>query len=150
MLAIRLLMLRRLVDEFSREASYVRRSHRGSGENWPGPGENWLDRGVVNGRAVEAVDSPARQGRVVTAASRLLILEIVSGTGNAPAFATRLDLMILVSTRCREHALTEYRRLVNRAGLALTQVIPTCGPLAILETMPVVCAASDLTPSRAC
>jgi hypothetical protein len=57
--------------------------------------------------------------------------------------------MMLASTRGRERTPTEYQRLMSRAGLALTRVVPIRGPLAILETMPVACAASDLTPPRA-
>jgi hypothetical protein len=49
-------LLRWLVDEFSRAARYVRRSHRGSGENWPGPGENWSDRCVVNAEAAAVAE----------------------------------------------------------------------------------------------
>lgn len=72
----------------------------------------------------------------MTAASRLLILEMLIGAENTPVFANMLDLMMLVSTGGRERTLAEYRQLASKAGLEVTRVVPTSVPLTIIEAIP--------------
>jgi O-methyltransferase domain/Dimerisation domain len=83
----------------------------------------------------QAISILANCRTAMTAASRLLILEMLIGAENTPAFANMLDLMMLVSTGGRERTLAEYRQLASRAGLEVTRVVPTSGPLTIVEAV---------------
>jgi O-methyltransferase domain/Dimerisation domain len=84
----------------------------------------------------QAVSILANCRKAMSATSRLLILEMLIGGENSPAFANMLDLMMLVSTGGRERTLAEYRQLAARAGLDVTRVVPTRMPLTIIEAVP--------------
>ena len=52
-------------------------------------------------------------------------------------FAKLLDIEMIVHGGGRERTTEEYRALCASAGFALTRVIPTAGPLSIVEARPV-------------
>jgi len=66
---------------------------------------------------------------------RVLIIEQIAPARVTPQHTTviRGDIQMLVSTGGLERTATEYEQLLNRAGLALTRIIPTASQFSILE-----------------
>jgi len=64
---------------------------------------------------------------------RVLLVEHVLRPGNAPDFGKLLDANMLVLLGGRERTREEYRDLFARAGLRLRRVVPTAGPLSVVE-----------------
>lgn len=73
--------------------------------------------------------------RVMAPASRVLIVEMVLPSGNAPHPGKMLDMMMLVGPGGQERTEPEYRALLSKAGLQLTQVVPTNSAVSIVEAM---------------
>src|SRR5262245_39589082 len=71
--------------------------------------------------------------RVMNSGSRLLIIEMVIPGGNTPHPGKMLDLMMLVGPGGRERTEPEYGALLGKAGLRLTQVIPTESAVSVVE-----------------
>jgi hypothetical protein len=68
--------------------------------------------------------------------ARLLLIELVVLPGNQHSQAKLLDLLMLVYAGGRERTEPDYRTLLASAGLSLDRVIPTSGPVSILEALP--------------
>ncbi len=73
--------------------------------------------------------------RAATPQARLLIVEIVATAANEPSFAKLLDMQMLAVTGGRERTEDEYGELLRSAGYRLTRVIPTRGPVSVLEAI---------------
>jgi O-methyltransferase domain/Dimerisation domain len=71
--------------------------------------------------------------RVMNSGSRLLIIEMVIPGGNTPHPGKMLDLMMLVGPGGRERTEPEYGALLGKAGLRLTQVVPTESAVSVVE-----------------
>jgi hypothetical protein len=71
--------------------------------------------------------------RVMNSGSRLLIIEMVIPGGNTPHPGKMLDLMMLVGPGGRERTEPEYAALLGKAGLRLTQVVPTDSAVSVVE-----------------
>ncbi len=69
----------------------------------------------------------------MTADGRVLIIEAVLQAGDATSFGKFVDLNMLVMTGGRERTETEYRTLLEAAGLKLTKVISTQTEMSIIE-----------------
>jgi hypothetical protein len=67
--------------------------------------------------------------------SRLLIIEMVLPSGNAPHPAKMLDLAMLVMPGGEERTAGEYAALLKRAGFEMTRVIPTASAVSIVEAV---------------
>ena len=63
----------------------------------------------------------------------LLLLESVVPPGNAPDFAKSLDLDMLLFVGGRERTEPEFATLLDRAGFALTRVVPTISTISLVE-----------------
>jgi DNA-binding transcriptional ArsR family regulator len=75
--------------------------------------------------------------RAIPAGGRLLLIEHPLPEGDGYGHAVWLDINMLVMTDGgRERTVAEYRDLLARAGFALTRVIPTRGPIAVIEAAP--------------
>lgn len=72
----------------------------------------------------------------ITDGGTVLLLELVLPEGAAPHPGMLLDLEMLVQAGGRERTASEYSDLLARAGFRVTRVIPTAGPLAIVEAVP--------------
>lgn len=72
---------------------------------------------------------------VMNADSRVLILDMVIPDGNEPHFGKILDLEMMVSPGGVERTETEFRELLEEAGLKLARIIPTASPLSIVEAI---------------
>ncbi len=76
--------------------------------------------------------------RAMDRSSRLLLVERVLPPGDAPPFASRMDLnMLVMRGGGRERTGAEYQRLGQCAGLALADVIPTGADISLIEGAPV-------------
>lgn len=71
---------------------------------------------------------------------RLFLVEAVLPENGSSGydFATSLDLVLLIALGGRERTTTEYQRLLARAGLVLTKVVPTASPMSVIEAIPAV------------
>jgi predicted O-methyltransferase YrrM len=67
--------------------------------------------------------------------SRLLVVENVLPEGDAPHPGRTLDLLMVTLTHGRERTREEYRRLLERAGLRMTGVVPTPSPVSVVEAV---------------
>jgi SAM-dependent methyltransferase len=69
---------------------------------------------------------------------KLLVVERIIPTGNAPFYGKLADLNLLVLYRGRHRTEAEYRSLFARAGFTLAQIIPTHSPteFSVIEGVP--------------
>jgi hypothetical protein len=65
--------------------------------------------------------------------SRLLIIEMVLPEGNVPHPGKILDMMMLVGPGGQERTAQEYAKLLAKAGLRLTRVVPTESAVSVVE-----------------
>lgn len=66
---------------------------------------------------------------------RVLIIEAVVPEGNDPHFSKIIDLEMLMSPGGVERTATEFDELLSRSGFRLTRIIPTHGPMSIIEAV---------------
>jgi ubiquinone/menaquinone biosynthesis C-methylase UbiE len=66
---------------------------------------------------------------------RLLIIEAMATGPNEPSFAKLLDMQMLTMAGGRERTEAEYATLFERAGYRLSRVVPTQGPMSVLEAV---------------
>jgi hypothetical protein len=70
----------------------------------------------------------------MTENGRLLLIENVLPSGNAPSFGKFLDLeMLLITPGGRERTEAEFRNLFEAAGFNLTKITPTQSQLSVIE-----------------
>lgn len=67
--------------------------------------------------------------------SKLLIVEFVLPEGDEPHIGKMLDIVMLVLPGGEERTPAEYSELLSKAGLKMTNVIPTNSPASIVEAM---------------
>jgi len=65
--------------------------------------------------------------------ARLLIIEMVLPSGNAPHPGKMLDIMMLVGPGGQERTEVEYGALLGKAGFRLTRVVPTPSAVGVVE-----------------
>jgi hypothetical protein len=74
--------------------------------------------------------------RALGARGKVLIVDPVVPPSNTPHYGKLLDLEMLVLTpRGRERTKAEFAKLLRGAGFRLSRVIPTEGPLSIVEAV---------------
>jgi hypothetical protein len=66
---------------------------------------------------------------------KILLLEMLVGPRNEPGLAKWIDIEMLAVAGGRERTETEYAALLSRAGLRLSRVVRTSGPLAVIEAV---------------
>jgi hypothetical protein len=74
--------------------------------------------------------------RVMSAQSKLLVVELVLPPGEEPFFGKWLDLHMLVMTNGRERTAAEYDALFRAARFALARVVPTSPGPSVVEAVP--------------
>ena len=67
---------------------------------------------------------------------RLVVVEMVVPSDNAPSMAQRMDLNMLVMLTGRERTEEEFAALFAKAGLRLERLTPTHSPFSVLEVAP--------------
>ena len=73
--------------------------------------------------------------QAMSAAGRLLIVEMVIPPGDTPHPGKMLDMAMLVQLGGQERTSAEYGVLLSKAGFRLTQVVPTDSAASILEAV---------------
>jgi len=74
---------------------------------------------------------------VMSPNAKLLLIEQVLKPSNEPDPGKFMDLqMLIVAPGGHERSELDYRALLHEAGFALKRVIPTAGPLSIVEGQP--------------
>jgi hypothetical protein len=76
--------------------------------------------------------------RAMHPGSRLLLVEMVLPTGDAPHFGKVLDMMMLVGPGGQERTDKEYSALLAKAGFRLTRIVPTESAVSVIEAVPAV------------
>jgi hypothetical protein len=75
--------------------------------------------------------------RAAPAHAKVLLLEMLLPDASGPHPAKSLDVeMLVMTTGGRERTRAEYERLLESAGMRLTQLIPTRSPTVVLEAVP--------------
>jgi SAM-dependent methyltransferase len=72
-------------------------------------------------------------GKAMKPDGRVLLVESVITERNKPDFGKLMDIEMLVSPGGKERTAREYEQLFARAGLTLTQIVPTNSPYSIIE-----------------
>ena len=67
---------------------------------------------------------------------KVLIVEMLVPEEIRPDFVMLMDLNMLVMTGGRERTAKEFEKVLNAAGFAMTRVIPTASPFALVEGRP--------------
>ena len=69
--------------------------------------------------------------------AKLLLIELVLKPANEPDPGKFMDLpMLVVAPGGRERTAADYQTLLHEAGFTVKRVIPTTGPLSIIEAQP--------------
>jgi hypothetical protein len=103
----------------------------------PDGGDAYLLKTVIHDWDDEQSIDILRNVRTAIAAhGKVLLMELVLPEGAPPHPGMLLDLEMLVHAGGRERTAAEYGDLLSRAGFRLTRVIPTAGPLSIVEAVP--------------
>lgn len=104
----------------------------------PDGGDAYLLKTIVHDWDDESSLSILRNVRTAIAdGGKLLLFEMVLPEGAPPHPGMLLDLEMLVHPGGRERTATEYADLLSRADFRQTRVIPTTGPMSIVEAVPV-------------
>jgi predicted O-methyltransferase YrrM len=74
--------------------------------------------------------------RAMGGRGRLLLVEAVLPSGDAPHPGKMLDLVMLTLTGGRERSEAEYAALLAAAGFTLTRVVPTASQASVIEAVP--------------
>jgi hypothetical protein len=67
---------------------------------------------------------------------KLLLIELVLPEGTPLHPGMLIDLEMLVTAGGRERTAAEYAELLARAGFRQTRVVPTAGPMSVVEAVP--------------
>ena len=70
----------------------------------------------------------------MSASAKLLVIETVIPDDDREHLPKLLDLEMLVAGTGMQRTAAEYTRLLNRAGFRNTRVIPTVGPVSVVES----------------
>lgn len=65
--------------------------------------------------------------------ARIGLVEVVIPGPNEPSFGKHLDIEMIVHAGGKERTETEYATLFETAGLRLAKIIPTAGPMSVVE-----------------
>lgn len=103
----------------------------------PAGGDAYLLKTVIHDWDDERALTILRNVRdAITSDGRLLLFEMVLPDGAPPHPGLLLDLEMLVHAGGRERTAGEYSELLAHAGFRQTRVIPTAGPMSIVEGVP--------------
>jgi hypothetical protein len=101
------------------------------------PAESYILKSIIHdwddARALAILQNCARAMRGRN--GRIILLEMPVGPSNEPGLAKWIDIEMLLMAGGRERTEAEYAELLARAGLKLARVVPTSGPLAVIEAV---------------
>lgn len=67
---------------------------------------------------------------------KLLVIDTIIPPGNEPHAGKAADMIMLMLLTGQERTMPEFERLIERAGLHITDVLPTQGTLSVIEAVP--------------
>jgi O-methyltransferase domain/Dimerisation domain len=103
----------------------------------PPGGDAYLLKAIIHDWDDESSLSILRNIRSAIAADgKLLLFELVLPEGAPPHPGMLLDLEMLVHPGGQERTAAEYAALLSRAGFRQTRIVPTAGPMSIVEAVP--------------
>ncbi len=104
----------------------------------PSGGDAYLLASIIHDWDDERALEILRNCRLAMGSSaKILLLEMVIPSGDAPFFGKLLDLNMLVNFGGRERTEEEYRDLLSAAEFELTRIVPTRTPTSLIEAIPV-------------
>lgn len=72
--------------------------------------------------------------KVMSAGSKLLIIETIITTGNKYSYGKMIDILMLLGTQDgRERTLNEFRCIFEKSGFAINKIVPTVSPFSLIE-----------------
>ncbi|RDH80628.1 hydroxyneurosporene methyltransferase [Mycolicibacterium moriokaense] len=100
----------------------------------PEGGDAYVLKNVIHDWAdPEAVAILSNVRRAARPGSTLLLLELVIPDHDRQFAGKWLDMEMLVQAAARERTAEEYRKLYEQTGFQLTRVVPTVGPISLVE-----------------
>ena len=106
-------------------------------ESVPGGADGYLMKHIVHDwNDEDALKILRNCRRAIQPDGRLLLVEVVLKGSNEPDPGKALDLHMLVLFKGRERTEADLGVLLSEAGFSLMRVIPTSGPISILESRP--------------
>ena len=106
-------------------------------ERVPGDGDAYLLSHIIHDWSeAQCLTILGHCRRAMNPGSRLLLIEMVLPTGNAPHPGKVLDMMMLVGPGGQERTEQEYAALLGKAGFRLTRVVPTESAVSVVEAAP--------------
>jgi C-methyltransferase len=106
-------------------------------EALPEGGDCYMAKAIIHDWQDEEARTILRNARkAIRPDGKLLLFECVVTGPNQAHFAKMLDIEMIVHGGGRERTTEEYRALLASASFALTRIIPTAGPLSIVEGVP--------------
>jgi hypothetical protein len=104
----------------------------------PPRGDAYVLKSIIHDWQDEQAIAILRNCRAAMAdTGKLLLVERVLGPLNEPDRGRLMDLMMLMGPGGLERTEDDYRRLLAAAGFQLARVVPTAGPLSLIEGIPV-------------
>lgn len=104
----------------------------------PEDGDSYVLRWIIHDwddeRAIEILKSCRR---VMGSDDKLLLVERVLPLGNEPSEGKLGDIMMMVLVDGVDRTESEFQHLFDSAGFKLTRIIPTQGPMSIIEGTPI-------------
>jgi len=106
-------------------------------ESVPAGGDAYLLSHIIHGWSeAECLTILANCLHAMNSGSRLLIIEMVLPSGDAPHPGKMLDIIMLAIPGGQERTESEYRTPLDRAGFRLARVVPTESAVSIVEAFP--------------
>ncbi len=104
----------------------------------PGGGDAYLLSNIIHDwDDHQAVRILSRCRAAMTDTSCMLLAEFVLPDGRQPSISKLVDLeMLVITSGGRERTEAEHRTLLGRAGLRLTRIVPSTGPISLVEAVP--------------
>lgn len=107
-------------------------------ESVPEGGDQYLLKTIIHDwDDDDAVNILRNVRRAIAPNGRLALIELVLPEGAPWHPGMMLDLEMLVTAGGRERTAAEYAELLGRAGFRQTRVVPTAGPMSVVEALPV-------------
>jgi O-methyltransferase domain len=109
-------------------------------ESVPSGGDDYVLKHIVHGWDESKVDESKvleilqNIRNAMAAGAKLLVIETVVPDDEREHLSKLLDLQMLVAGTGKERTAAEYTQLLNRAGFRNTRVIPTVGPVSVVES----------------
>lgn len=101
----------------------------------PGGYQGYLMKNILHDWSDElCLDILGNCRRACEPGAHLYLIEMVLPEGNVPHPGKMLDLNMLVTTGGREREVVEFRTLLAAAGFELVRIVPTIGPMSLLES----------------